>query len=84
MRVGLVRPLLLITSVLVAASAGAESTAIISVNAQGLAASGVSDHSAISADGRFVAFQSSAGDLVPGDTRFLKATFFCMTAKPTP
>lgn len=63
-----VRPLLLTTSVLMAASAQGESTAILSVNAQGQAANGGSARPAISSDGRFVAYESSASDLVPGDT----------------
>ena len=76
MRVGWVRQLLCITSALITVPAGAESTAILSVNAQGQAAGGVSNNPAISADGRFVAFQSSASDLVSGDTSVNKSDIF--------
>ncbi|MFO1499306.1 MAG: hypothetical protein U1G07_13070 [Verrucomicrobiota bacterium] len=42
--------------------------ALVTVNASGTAAgNGPSFHPAISADGRYVAFQSDAGDLVPSD-----------------
>jgi len=70
-----VRLLLLITSSLVAVSAAAESTTIISVNAQGQAANGFSDRPAISADGRFVAYESDALDLAAGDTNGRKDIF---------
>ncbi|GIU84057.1 MAG: hypothetical protein KatS3mg008_0832 [Acidimicrobiales bacterium] len=43
-------------------------TELVSVNASGGFAGGVSVAPSISADGRFVAFESSASDLVPGDT----------------
>ena len=68
MQMGWIHFLLLTTSLLIAASADAESTTILSVNAQGEAANGGSDRPAISSDGRFVAYQSSASDLVSGDT----------------
>lgn len=63
-----IHPMLLTASMLAATAAYAESTAIISVNAQGQAANGISDRSAISPDGNWVAYQSSASDLVAGDT----------------
>ncbi len=40
----------------------------VSVNSAGNQADGSSDAPAISADGRFVAFESKAGNLLPGDT----------------
>jgi len=43
-------------------------TTLVSVNPDGVAGSGASSHPSVSADGRFVAFQSLASDLVPGDT----------------
>ncbi len=63
-----IHPMLLTASVLLATAAEAEPIFIISVNAQGQAANGISDHPAISADGNWVAYQSSASDLVVGDT----------------
>jgi len=43
-------------------------TECVSVNPAGVPANGTSTAPSISADGRYVAFQSSASDLVPGDT----------------
>ncbi|GIU84055.1 MAG: hypothetical protein KatS3mg008_0830 [Acidimicrobiales bacterium] len=43
-------------------------TVLISVSAEGGPSSGISITPSVSADGRFVAFESSAPDLVPGDT----------------
>ena len=43
-------------------------TTRVSVDSAGLQGNGVSSHPSIGADGRFVAFESSASDLVPGDT----------------
>ena len=40
----------------------------VSLDSAGAQANGVSDEAAISADGRWIAFVSSAGNLVPGDT----------------
>ncbi len=40
----------------------------VSVNSSGIQANGDSYHASISADGRYVAFESSASNLVPGDT----------------
>src|SRR2546428_413238 len=40
----------------------------VSVASDGTQANGASDRAAISGDGRFVAFRSSASNLVPGDT----------------
>jgi Tol biopolymer transport system component len=41
----------------------------VSVSSSGVSANNFSDAPAISADGRYVAFESSASNLVPGDTR---------------
>lgn len=38
------------------------------MSSSGVQASGSSDEPSVSADGRFIAFQSSASNLVPGDT----------------
>ncbi|MBI3774634.1 MAG: PD40 domain-containing protein [Gammaproteobacteria bacterium] len=65
---GRFRPWLLIAGMLTGVSAAAESTAIVSINAQGQAANAISDYPAISADGNYIAFQSAASDLVSGDT----------------
>ncbi|MFN0241713.1 MAG: TolB family protein [Planctomycetota bacterium] len=43
-------------------------TTRVSVDSSGVQGNGTSNHAAISADGRFVAFVSSASNLVPGDT----------------
>jgi len=43
-------------------------TKIISKDSSGKPANGPSEHSRISADGRYVAFKSTASNLVPGDT----------------
>ncbi len=47
-------------------------TEIVSVALGGLPSDGMSGYAAISADGRFVAFQSTATNLVPGDTMLLQ------------
>ena len=41
---------------------------LVSVNTNGVAASGISTEPSISADGRYVVFSSSANDLITGDT----------------
>jgi len=43
-------------------------TKLISKNSAGKAGNNASNHAAISADGRYVAFESAADNLVPGDT----------------
>jgi Tol biopolymer transport system component len=48
---------------------------LISVNTNGISGDGVSTEPAISADGRYVAFTSSANDLVPGDTNNAQNVF---------
>jgi Tol biopolymer transport system component len=50
-------------------------TEIVSVSSDGTAANNGSDLAAISADGRFVAFQSYATNLVPGDTNGVNDVF---------
>lgn len=50
-------------------------TARVSVNSAGSEANGESTSPALSADGRYVAFLSSAGNLVPGDTNGVKDIF---------
>lgn len=49
-------------------SAAGQSTSRVSVNSSGVPGEWHSDYSAISADGRYVAFRSEATDLVPGGT----------------
>lgn len=48
--------------------AASRETTLVSVNAGGISGNGASHSPAISADGRFVAFSSSASDLVGGDS----------------
>jgi Tol biopolymer transport system component len=52
----------------VSAPAFAETTTLLSTTTQGTSANGASDRPAISADGRYVAFQSSATNLITTDT----------------
>ncbi len=61
---------LLLTSTWIAAPQpiSAQTTTRVSVDSSGTQASGSSTSPVVSADGRFVAFSSSAPDLVPGDT----------------
>jgi hypothetical protein len=66
---GLLSPLSL------AATAGAGSTELVSVNSAGEPANGVATSPSLSADGRFVAFQSVASNLVVGDTNFTDDIF---------
>lgn len=47
----------------------------VSVSSLGAEGDGLSGDTAISADGRYVAFQSSASNLVPGDTNGLRDAF---------
>lgn len=47
----------------------------VSVSSEGAQANGACDYSAISADGRYVAFRSSASNLVPGDTNGARDIF---------
>src|ERR1051326_9023910 len=51
------------------------STVLVSVNTNGVAGNGPSAGSAMTPDGRFVAFVSSASDLVPGDTNGIPDVF---------
>jgi Tol biopolymer transport system component len=55
--------------------AAAQSTERISVDSAGMPSNGVSGHPSISADGRFVAFESQATNLVAGDTNAVKDVF---------
>jgi Tol biopolymer transport system component len=50
-------------------------TRMVSVTPAGLSGNGVSGGFAVSADGRYVAFQSYASDLVPGDTNGVPDAF---------
>ncbi|KAA3605222.1 MAG: calcium-binding protein [Planctomycetota bacterium] len=50
-------------------------TTVVSVDSTGMHRGGLSYLSSISADGRFVAFQSSSSNLVPGDTNGLSDVF---------
>jgi Tol biopolymer transport system component len=50
-------------------------TEIVSVDSSGNQGSGESSSPAISADGRFVAFESTSPELVPGDTNKVKDVF---------
>jgi Tol biopolymer transport system component len=47
----------------------------ISVASDGTQADGASSHAAVSADGRFIAFDSLATNLVPGDTNLVRDVF---------
>ena len=47
---------------------GQQTTELVSVSSHGNIGIGFSESASISADGRYVAFQSSASNLVPGDT----------------
>src|SRR5256712_11806173 len=56
-------------------SAGAQTTERVSVTSGGTEGNGASLGSALSADGRFVAFDSAATDLVAGDTNGVSDVF---------
>lgn len=58
-------------------------TALVSVNLSGSAANGASDAPSISADGRYVAFQSDASDLVEGDANGKTDIFIRDLVTPT-
>src|SRR5438046_10748124 len=64
--VGLLSGVLALLATPTGASAGA--TERVSVNSAGNEVHGSSSRPALSADGRFVAFESDAADLVSGDT----------------
>src|SRR5437762_13286184 len=55
--------------------AGAQTTVRVSVASDGTEGNDVSMGSALSADGRFVAFDSAAADLVAGDTNRVSDVF---------
>lgn len=61
--------------VLLLSPAAAQSTERVSVDGAGLQGNGESENAVISADGRFVAFDSSASNLVPGDVNGLPDVF---------
>lgn len=63
-----IHALLLGAAHLLTASVGAQSTVRVSESTQGVEGDASSLRAVVSADGRFVAFQSLAGNLVPGDT----------------
>jgi len=65
----------LLAGSLATAAAAAESTERVSVDSAGLQANAGSGAPSISADGRFVAFQSYADDLVVGDTNSVADIF---------
>jgi Tol biopolymer transport system component len=58
----------LFTGALLCASVSAQVTSRVSIGAAGTQGDGSSKSPSISADGRYVAFESAASDLVPGDT----------------
>src|SRR4029077_12577682 len=58
-------------------------TALVSVNTAGEPGDDYSIESAISADGRFVAFTSSAGNLAAGDSNGLEDVFLTSLGEPT-
>jgi WD40-like Beta Propeller Repeat len=60
--------LLCVISVLFSATLPAQTTERLSVNSSGIEANAWSQNPSISADGRFVAFENGADNLVPGDT----------------
>lgn len=53
----------------------ADSVGVLSITTAGVTANGASDHPSISADGRYVVFDSDASNLVSGDTNGLKDIF---------
>src|SRR4051812_47364593 len=74
---------------LAAAPARAGSTERVSISSSGEQADGLSTSPTISADGRFVAFQSDATNLVPGDSQerkrpCRKQTFHRLTSRFDP
>jgi Tol biopolymer transport system component len=60
--------LLTLAAAFAASSARAQTTTIVSVDSAGHASDGSSLYAEITADGRFIAFQSTATNLVPNDT----------------
>lgn len=64
-----------LASLLLGAPAAAQTTSLASVDSGGNAANGESTHSAMSDDGRYVAFLSKASNLVPGDTNGAQDVF---------
>jgi hypothetical protein len=56
------------TIMLLCANGWAQTTTLVSVDSAGAQGNGTSSATSISADGRYVAFDSSATNLVPGDT----------------
>lgn len=61
-------PSLIAAVLILAAAASAQTTERVSVNANGGQGNNASSRSSISSDGRYVAFQSGASNLVQGDT----------------
>ena len=71
-------PMAIAAAIILAASAAtalAQTTEQVSVATGGAEANGASDTAAISADGRFVAFESAATNLVGGDTNAAEDIF---------
>jgi len=57
-----------VVGALLCATASAQVTQRVSLSSSGVQSHGFSMHSMVSGDGRFVIFESSGNDLVPGDT----------------
>ena len=64
-----------LAGVLVAAVARAQNPVAVSVSTAGAPANGASGHGTITPDGRFVAFESVASNLVSGDTNAARDVF---------
>jgi len=56
-------------------TAHAETTSLLSATSQSLPGNGISDRPSMSADGRYVAFQSEATNLISGDTNTFRDIF---------
>ena len=72
---GLVTSLIILSLVINPALAAAGDTTRVSVASDGAQGNGYSYHPSISADGRYVAFESDASNLVSGDTNGARDVF---------